>query len=142
VSGGFKRCAATESPPHTTDFALLFLPTESLYAEVLRRPGLLESLRREYAVTLAGPTTLLAILSSLQMGFRTLAIQQRSQEVWRLRRGLAEEPLHRAPARPGAGAARERGRGAAPQRSRSRELIRRGVGARHGLASPALEDAS
>jgi DNA recombination protein RmuC len=71
-------------PPHTTDFALLFLPTESLYAEVLRRPGLFERLRRDYAVTLAGPTTLLAILGSLQMGFRTLAIQQRSQEVWRL----------------------------------------------------------
>jgi DNA recombination protein RmuC len=71
-------------PPHTTDFALLFLPTESLYAEVLRRPGLFETLRREYAVTLAGPTTLLAILGSLQMGFRTLAIQQRSQEVWQL----------------------------------------------------------
>jgi DNA recombination protein RmuC len=71
-------------PPHTTDFALLFLPTESLYAELLRRPGLLESMRREYSVTLAGPTTLLAILSSLQMGFRTLAIQKRSQEVWRL----------------------------------------------------------
>jgi DNA recombination protein RmuC len=72
------------SPPHTTDFALLFLPTESLYAEVLRRPGLFEALRRDYGVTLAGPTTLLAILGSLQMGFRTLAIQQRSQEVWRL----------------------------------------------------------
>jgi DNA recombination protein RmuC len=71
-------------PPHTTDFALLFLPTESLYAEVLRRPGLFERLRRDYGVTLAGPTTLLAILGSLQMGFRTLAIQQRSQEVWRL----------------------------------------------------------
>ena len=71
-------------PPHTTDFALLFLPTESLYAEVLRRPGLFETLRREYSVTLAGPTTLLAILGSLQMGFRTLAIQQRSQEVWQL----------------------------------------------------------
>jgi DNA recombination protein RmuC len=71
-------------PPHTTDFALLFLPTESLYAELLRRPGLFETLRREYAVTLAGPTTLLAILGSLQMGFRTLAIQQRSQEVWQL----------------------------------------------------------
>jgi len=71
-------------PPHTTDFALLFLPTESLYAEVLRRPGLFEALRREYSVTLAGPTTLLAILGSLRMGFRTLAIQQRSQEVWRL----------------------------------------------------------
>jgi DNA recombination protein RmuC len=68
-------------PPHTTDFAVLFLPTESLYAEVLRRPGLFDSLRRDYAVTLAGPTTLLAILGSLQMGFRTLAIQKRSQEV-------------------------------------------------------------
>jgi DNA recombination protein RmuC len=71
-------------PPHTTHFALLFLPTESLYAEVLRRPGLFDSLRREYSVTLAGPTTLLAILGSLQLGFRTLAIQQRSQEVWQL----------------------------------------------------------
>jgi DNA recombination protein RmuC len=71
-------------PPHTTDFALLFLPTESLYAEVLRRPGLFDALRRDHHVTLAGPTTLLAILGSLQMGFRTLAIQQRSQEVWRL----------------------------------------------------------
>jgi DNA recombination protein RmuC len=71
-------------PPHTTDFALLFVPTESLYAELLRRPGLFDSLRREYGVTLAGPTTLLAVLGSLQMGFRTLAIQQRSQEVWQL----------------------------------------------------------
>ncbi len=71
-------------PPHTTDFALLFLPTESLYAEVLRRPGLFDSLRRDYNVTLAGPTTLLAILGSLQMGFRTLAIQKRSQEVQQL----------------------------------------------------------
>ena len=71
-------------PPHTTDFALLFLPTESLHAELLRRPGLFDTLRREYAVTLAGPTTLLAILGSLQIGFRTLAIQQRPQEVWQL----------------------------------------------------------
>ncbi len=75
-------------PPHTTDFALLFLPTESLYAEVLRRPGLFEALRREFSVTLAGPTTLLAILGSLQMGFRTLAITQRSQEVWQLLRAV------------------------------------------------------
>jgi len=71
-------------PPHTTEFALLFLPTEGLYAEVLRRGGLFDSLRRDYQVTLAGPTTLLAILGSLQMGFRTLAIQQRSEEVWQL----------------------------------------------------------
>ena len=72
------------APPHTTDFALLFLPTEGLYAEVLRRPGLFDSLQREYRVTLVGPTTLLALLNSLQMGFRTLAIEQRSSEVWQL----------------------------------------------------------
>jgi DNA recombination protein RmuC len=70
--------------PHTTDFALLYLPVESLYAEVLRRPGLADTLQREHQVTLAGPTTLAAILNSLQMGFRTLAIEQRSGEVWRL----------------------------------------------------------
>jgi DNA recombination protein RmuC len=71
-------------PPHTTDFAILFLPTEGLYAEVLRRPGLMESLQRDHRVTLAGPTTLLAILSSLQMGFRTLALEKRSSEVWQV----------------------------------------------------------
>ena len=71
-------------PPHTTDFALLYLPVESLYAEVLRRPGLADQVQRECQVTLAGPTTLAAILNSLQMGFRTLAIEQRSEEVWRL----------------------------------------------------------
>ena len=71
-------------PPHTTDFALLYLPVESLYAEVLRRPGLGDLIQREYQVTLAGPTTLAAILNSLQMGFRTLAIERRSGEVWRL----------------------------------------------------------
>jgi len=71
-------------PPHTTHFALLFVPTESLYAEILRRPGLFEALRREYSVTLAGPTTLLAILGALQMGFRSLAVTKRSQEVWQL----------------------------------------------------------
>jgi DNA recombination protein RmuC len=70
------------APPHTTDFALLFLPTEGLYAEVLRRPGLVEALQRECRVVIAGPTTLLAILNSLQMGFRTLALEQRSTEVW------------------------------------------------------------
>ncbi len=72
------------APPHTTDFALMFLPTEGLYAEVLRRPGLFDSLQREWRVTLVGPTTLLALLNSLQMGFRTLAIEQRSSEVWQL----------------------------------------------------------
>jgi DNA recombination protein RmuC len=69
-------------PPHTTDFALLFLPTEGLYAEALRRPGLSEALQREHKVMLVGPTTLLATLSSLQMGFRTLALEKRSAEVW------------------------------------------------------------
>ena len=71
-------------PPYTTDFAILFLPTEGLYAEVLRRPGLMEGLQREHRVTLAGPTTLLAILSSLQMGFRTLALERRASEVWQV----------------------------------------------------------
>ena len=71
-------------PPHTTDFAILFLPTEGLYAEVLRRPGLLEYLQRDCRVTLAGPTTLLAMLNSLQMGFRTLAIEKRASEVWQV----------------------------------------------------------
>ena len=71
-------------PPYTTDFAILFLPTEGLYAEVLRRPGLMESLQREQRITLAGPTTLLAMLSSLQMGFRTLALEKRSSEVWQV----------------------------------------------------------
>lgn len=71
-------------PPHTTDFALMFLPTEGLYAEVLRRPGLMEALQRDHRVTLAGPTTLLAMLNSLQMGFRTLALEKRSSEVWQV----------------------------------------------------------
>ena len=70
------------APPHTTDFAILFVPTEGLYAEALRRPGLLEALQREHKVMLAGPTTLLATLTSLQMGFRTLALEKRSAEVW------------------------------------------------------------
>jgi DNA recombination protein RmuC len=71
-------------PPYTTDFAILFLPTEGLYAEVLRRPGLMESLQRDHRVVLAGPTTLLAMLNSLQMGFRTLALEKRSSEVWQV----------------------------------------------------------
>ena len=71
-------------PPHTTDFGIMFLPTEGLYAEVLRRPGLAESLQRDCRVIVAGPTTLSALLNSLQMGFRTLAIERRSSEVWQL----------------------------------------------------------
>ena len=69
-------------PPHTTDFAILYLPTEGLYAEALRRPGLVEALQRDQRVSIAGPTTLAAMLNSLQMGFRTLAIEKRSSEVW------------------------------------------------------------
>src|SRR5690606_9929957 len=72
------------NPPRTTDFAILFLPTEGLYAEVIRRPGLSDDLQRDFRVTVAGPTTLTALLNSLQMGFRTLAIQQRSGEVWQV----------------------------------------------------------
>jgi DNA recombination protein RmuC len=72
------------APPHTADFAILFVPTEGLYAEALRRPGLVESLQRECRVMLAGPTTLLATLNSLQMGFRTLALEKRSSEVWQV----------------------------------------------------------
>lgn len=77
-------CAKYLDPPYTTDFALLFLPIEGLFAEVLRRPGLYDKLQREYRVILAGPTTLAAILNSLQLGFRTLAIEKRSSEVWKL----------------------------------------------------------
>jgi DNA recombination protein RmuC len=71
-------------PPSTTEFALLYLPTEGLYAEIVRRPGLIDTLQREFRVNLVGPTTLGALLNSLQMGFRTLAIQKQSSEVWRL----------------------------------------------------------
>jgi len=72
------------APPRTTDFAILYLPTEGLYAEVLRRPGLFEHLQREYHVTLTGPTTFSALLNALQMGFRSLAIEKRSSEVWQI----------------------------------------------------------
>lgn len=86
---GIKKCAYDIcgkyiDPPNTTDFAILFLPFESLYAEVLRTPGLFESIKRECNIVILGPTTLAAYLSSLQMGFRTLAIQKRSSEVWNL----------------------------------------------------------
>ncbi len=77
-------CDKYLSPPHTTDFAILFLPTEGLYAEVMRRPGLADEMQRELRVSIAGPSTLAAILSSLQMGFRTLALEKRSSEVWQV----------------------------------------------------------
>ncbi len=84
-----KQCAKTIhekyiNPPVTTDYAILFLPTEGLFAEVLRRPGLLEQMQTEWRVTIAGPTTLTSLLSAFQMGFRSLALQQRSGEVWKL----------------------------------------------------------
>jgi DNA recombination protein RmuC len=72
------------SPPLTTDFAILFLPTEGLYAEVIRRPGLQDELQRVNRVSIAGPSTLSALLNSLQMGFRTLALEKRSSEVWQV----------------------------------------------------------
>ncbi len=78
-------------PPHTTDFGIMYLPTEGLYAEALRRPGLADLLQREYRVIIAGPTTLAALLNSLQMGFRTLAIEKRSGEVWALLAAVKSE---------------------------------------------------
>lgn len=79
------------APPHTTDFALLFLPTEGLYAEAIRRPGLFDAVQREHRVTLVGPTTLLAVLNALQMGFRSLAIEKRSSEVWQTLGAVKDE---------------------------------------------------
>lgn len=78
-------------PPHTTDFAILFLPNEGLYAEVLRRPGFADNLRRDYKVVIAGPTTVSALLSSLQVGFRALAIEKRSSEVWAILAAVKKE---------------------------------------------------
>ncbi|MAZ93070.1 MAG: DNA recombination protein RmuC [Lentimicrobiaceae bacterium] len=78
-------------PPQTTDFAIMFLPVESLYAEVLKHPGTFEKLQREYHITVTGPTTLSALLNSLQMGFRTLAVQKRSSEVWKVLSGVKTE---------------------------------------------------
>ncbi|MFH1528814.1 MAG: DNA recombination protein RmuC [Bacteroidota bacterium] len=78
-------------PPHTTDFAIMFLPVEGLYAEVLRVPGLFDFIQRENRVTITGPTTFLAVLNSLQMGFRTLAIQKKSSEVWKILGGVKTE---------------------------------------------------
>ena len=91
-----KRCAKDIcekyiNPPKTTDFALLFLPSEGLYAEAIRRVGLVQSVQRDCRVTFVGPTTLAALLNSLQMGFRTLAIQKRSSEVWNLLAGVKTE---------------------------------------------------
>src|SRR6059058_553255 len=84
-------CAKYINPPKTTDFALMFLPTEGLYAEAIRRVGLVDQVQRDCRVVFAGPTTLAALLNSLQMGFRTLAIQKRSSEVWNLLAGVKTE---------------------------------------------------
>lgn len=78
-------------PPHTTDFAIMFLPAEGLYAEVLRHPDLFRKLQNKYKITITGPTTLSAFLSSLQMGFKTLAVQQRSSEVWDVLKSVKTE---------------------------------------------------
>jgi DNA recombination protein RmuC len=78
-------------PPNTTDFAIMFLPFESIYAEVIRRSTLVDQLRDEFKITVAGPTTLVAILNSLQMGFRTLALQKRSSEVWKILGSVKKE---------------------------------------------------
>ncbi|NNJ71959.1 MAG: DNA recombination protein RmuC, partial [Enterobacterales bacterium] len=72
------------SPPHTTDFAIMFLPTEGLYSEVIRHTHIVEQLQQKYRIIVAGPTTLTAILNSLRLGFRTLAIEKRSSEVWQV----------------------------------------------------------
>ena len=77
--------------PHTTDFGIMFLPIESLYAEVLRHPGLFETLQRKYHITITGPTTMSALLNSLQMGFRTLAVTKRSSEVWKILEAVKTE---------------------------------------------------
>ncbi|MEP6955798.1 MAG: DNA recombination protein RmuC, partial [Chthoniobacterales bacterium] len=84
-------CGKYINPPHTTDFGIMFLPTEGLYAEAIRRVGLSEQVQRECRVIFAGPTTLAALLNSLQMGFRTLAIQKSSSEVWNLLAGVKTE---------------------------------------------------
>jgi DNA recombination protein RmuC len=91
-----RQCAKTIrekyiATPRTTEFAILFLPTESLYAEVLRRPGFFEQLQRDYHVTLTGPTTFMALLNALQMGFRSLAIEKRSSEVWQILGAVSNE---------------------------------------------------
>jgi DNA recombination protein RmuC len=91
-----RQCAKTIrdkyiAPPRTTDFAILFLATESLYAEALRRPGLFEQIQREYHVTLSGPTTFTALMNALQMGFRSLAIEKRSSEVWQILGAVSTE---------------------------------------------------
>src|SRR4051812_12727183 len=89
--GAKEICAKYINPPRTTDFALMFLATEGLYAEAIRRVGLVEQVQRDCKVVFAGPTTLVALLNSLQMGFRTLAIQKRSSEVWNLLAGVKTE---------------------------------------------------
>jgi DNA recombination protein RmuC len=78
-------------PPHTTDFGIMFLPTESLYAEVLRRPGLVENLQRDFRVVVTGPMTLAALLNSLQMGFRTIVIEKQVSKVWAVLGGIKQE---------------------------------------------------
>lgn len=84
-------CSKYVHPPHSTDFAVLFLPTEGLFAEIIRRPGLVDALQRECRIVVTGPTVLMALLNSLRMGFRTLAIQKRSSEVWQVLAAVKSE---------------------------------------------------
>ena len=79
------------SPPNSTDFGIMFLPIEGLFAEVLREPGIMENLRQKHKIALTGPTTLSALLNSLQMGFRTLLVQERSSEVWNILSAVKSE---------------------------------------------------
>ena len=93
MSNTFAKDISTKyiSVPNTTDFAIMFLPIEGLFAEVLREPGIMETLRSKYKIALTGPTTLSALLNSLQMGFRTLLVQERSSEVWNILAGVKSE---------------------------------------------------
>lgn len=96
LEGRVRSCARDISekylaPPNTTDFGILYLPIEGLFAETIRRTGLIEGIQRDYRVIVAGPTTLWSILNSLQMGFRTLAIEKRTSEVWNLLAGVKTE---------------------------------------------------
>jgi DNA recombination protein RmuC len=84
-------CERYVHPPHSTDFGVLFLPTEGLFAEIIRRPGLVDALQRQCRIVVTGPTTLMALLNSLRMGFRTLAIQKRSSKVWQVRAAVKTE---------------------------------------------------
>ena len=126
-------------PPHTTDFGILFLPTESLYAEVLRRPGICERVQREQRVVIAGPTTLAALLNSLQMGFRTLAIQKRSNEVWLVLEKVRGEFGKFGEAIEAVGKKLEEASNKVRDLKTRRSVLTRALARAEGVADPALE---